>query len=267
MTPSVVISYWRVDGSWALPRALRMVSARLSREFPRRRFGSSWVGFSWNVAITQVSPRSIPAKMKWSASKVLPTPEGPASRVEAPAVVAISQHGIQRRNAGGHPFLRAVIAVKLDKVGHARKHVDTGRREPVGVLPRQGVAAAQFDDREDPPPAFGSRSVQTTRRQLRSSGYAGNVFGSKLFSQPIKEIPVLDRPRKNSNEPSTFPPDLLIFNPRTLLPATAYTRRPQQGPRLAAGHPQGLALTPARTAPHSQSPKQALSLLRAESQM
>ena len=71
------------------------------------------------------------------------------------AVVAISQHGIQRRNAGGHPFLRAVIAVKLDKVGHARKHVDTGRREPVGVLPRQGVAAAQFDDREDPPPAFG----------------------------------------------------------------------------------------------------------------
>ena len=46
-----------------------------------------------------------------------------------------------------------------------------------------------------------------------------------------------------------IPPDLLIFNPRTLLPATAYTRRPQQGPRLAAGHPQGLALTPARTAP------------------
>ena len=31
-----MISYWRVNGSWALPRVLRMVRARLSSESPRR---------------------------------------------------------------------------------------------------------------------------------------------------------------------------------------------------------------------------------------
>jgi hypothetical protein len=36
-----------------------------------------------------------------------------------------------------------------------------------------------------------------------------------------------------------------------LLPALLEMRRPELGSRLAAGHPQGLALTPARTAPHS----------------
>ena len=48
------------------------------------RIRSSWVGFSWNVAITPVSPRPAPAKTKCSASRVFPMPDGPAIRVEAP---------------------------------------------------------------------------------------------------------------------------------------------------------------------------------------
>ena len=42
----------------------------------------------------------------------------------------------------------------------------------------------------------------------------------------------------------------------SLLPALAVWRRPRWGSRLAAGHPQGLALTTARTAPHCQSREQ-----------
>ena len=49
-----------------------------------------------------------------------------------------------------------------------------------------------------------------------------------------------------------------------LLPALPSTRRPELGSRLAAGHPKGLALTPARTAPHCQSREQGEGTTRSE---
>jgi len=58
-------------------------------------------------------------------------------------------------------------------------------------------------------------------------------------------------------EPLNSLPAQRLYHPfPSLLPALASLRRPELGSRLAAGHPQGLALTPARTAPHCQSREQ-----------
>ena len=106
----------------------------------------------------------------------LTDPRGASQQRRGTAVVAIRQHGIQRRDARGHAFLRAVIAVELDGVGHARKHMDTRRREPVGVLARQGAATAQFDDRQHPPVPFGF-PVGTERDDGIGDGELGRIAG------------------------------------------------------------------------------------------
>ena len=65
-------------------------------------------------------------------------------------------------------------------------------------------------------------------------------------AQPIPHTP-----------PTNIPPDLCSCIPG---PAPGYRLcrcRPELGSRLAVGHPQGLALTPARTTPHSHSREQA----------
>ena len=59
------------------------------------------------------------------------------------------------------------------------------------------------------------------------------------------------------NPSTTFPRlSLLILNPGPASGGFLDRCRPELGSRLAVGHPQGLALRPARTTPHSQSRKQ-----------
>ena len=68
----------------------------------------------------------------------------------------------------------AAIAVEFDEVGHPGEHLETCGREPVGVLAGQGVAAAEFDNRQDAPITAASHSVasETIASATANSGAA-----------------------------------------------------------------------------------------------
>jgi hypothetical protein len=85
---------------------------------------------------------------------------------------------------------------------------------------------------------------------------------TEVGEQLLRPPTLLLDPGRGGNhiENCTQPPNPIPANLRhrsASLPRQRYeTRRPELGSRLAAGHPQGLALTPARTAPHSRSREQ-----------
>jgi hypothetical protein len=81
---------------------------------------------------------------------------------------------------------------------------------------------------------------------------------TSCFSNKIRKITSNTAPTAQltprQDPPSPFP---------SLLPAIVLFASPGAGSRLAAGHPQGLALTPARTAPHCQSREQGVAEMSA----
>ena len=93
--------------------------------------------------------------------------------------------------------------------------------------------------------------------ELHASIVFEDAFDNKLFSQQNNEKqrskPALDRPSQPTAQTPRHPFPLL-------LPVIAFTASPgagvKAGPEPAKGHPEGLALTPARTAPHCQSREQ-----------
>jgi hypothetical protein len=86
-----------------------------------------------------------------------------------------------------------------------------------------------------------------------------SVFDGKRFLNKIRKIDGQERALNRPTPTRTPPPHSAGMScscTPDLLPAAAVAYRPELGSRLAVGHPQGLALTPARTTPHSHSREQ-----------
>jgi hypothetical protein len=82
--------------------------------------------------------------------------------------------------------------------------------------------------------------------ELHASIVLESVFDNRLFLKKIRKV---SDPQPAPNRPTDPRQDPLSPIPLPT-PAIISLRRPELGSRLAAGHPQGLALTPTRTTPH-----------------
>ena len=76
------------------------------QEKPLAECRSSWAGFSWNVAMSPgFAATRAPAKTKCKREQRLADPGRPGQQGRGAPPVAIGEHRVQRRDAGGHAFL------------------------------------------------------------------------------------------------------------------------------------------------------------------